>query len=160
MADEEEPFRAHNWKQLTPQQLRNLPAVQRGKYLAYEEPPKDVLDAQEATLKRIRETYKQKKMATKGKEPIDLEREKQEILIGQLKAAEARNRLKAMKSKYHHYRAEDVAHLITTQPTALASVKLECLLPAKEEDMNLKDPLNRLKRRRVERILDDVNSYA
>ena len=72
MADEEEPFRAHNWKQLTPQQLRNLPAVQRGKYLAYEEPPKDVLDAQEATLKRIRETYKQKKMATKGKEPIDL----------------------------------------------------------------------------------------
>merc|ERR1712117_795456 len=113
-----------------------------------------------ATLKRIRETYKQKKIAMKGKEPVDLEREKQEILIGQLKAAEARNRLKAMKTKYYHYRAEDVNHLITTQPTALTAVKLECLLPAKEEEIHMRDSLNRLKRRRVEQLLTDVNSYA
>ena len=65
-----------------------------------------------------------------------------------------------MKTKYYHYRSDDVAHLITTQPTALASVKLECLLPAKEEELNLRDPLNRLKRRRVEQLLDDPNSYA
>ena len=81
-------------------------------------------------------------------------------MIGQLKAAEARNRLKTMKTKYFHYRAEDVAHLITTQPTALSAVKLECLLPAREEELNFKDPLNRLKRRRVEHIMDDPTAYA
>ena len=72
MTEEEEKFKAHNWKHLTPHEVKNLPPVQRGRYLAYEEPPKDVLDAQEATLKRIRETYKQKKIATRGREPVDL----------------------------------------------------------------------------------------
>ena len=72
MTEEEEKFKAHNWKHLSPHEVKNLPPVQRGRYLAYEEPPKDVLDAQEATLKRIRETYKQKKIATRGKEPVDL----------------------------------------------------------------------------------------
>ena len=71
MGDAEEDFKPRNWKQLTPAEVKKLPPVQRGRYLAYEEPPKEILEAQEATLKRIRETYKQHKIAQRGKQAAD-----------------------------------------------------------------------------------------
>ncbi|XP_067856560.1 protein LKAAEAR1-like [Heptranchias perlo] len=84
-----------------------------------------------------------------------LEREKQENLIGQLKAAESHNKIQNMRLRYQTMRAEEINHLISSQPTARKAIRLEALLPPHQEYINLKDTLDKLERRRVEEIMSD-----
>ncbi|XP_038659298.1 protein LKAAEAR1-like [Scyliorhinus canicula] len=91
--------------------------------------------------------------------PLDcnqqMERKKQQNLIGQLKAAESHNKIHSMKLRYRKMRAEEINHLILSQPTARKAIRLEALLPPWHEKINLKDPLEKLERKRVEEIMSD-----
>ncbi|XP_051887422.1 protein LKAAEAR1-like [Pristis pectinata] len=85
----------------------------------------------------------------------ELEKKKQQILIGQLRAAESHNKIQDMRFRYQTMRAEEINLLISSQPTARRAVRLEALLPPYEEQINLKDTLNKLQRKRVEEIMSD-----
>ncbi|XP_041060784.1 protein LKAAEAR1-like [Carcharodon carcharias] len=84
-----------------------------------------------------------------------LERKKRQNLIGQLKAAESHNRIQSMRLRYQKMRAEEINHLISSQPTARKAIRLEALLPPWHEKINLKDTLEKLERKRVEEIMND-----
>ncbi|XP_067904916.1 protein LKAAEAR1-like [Heterodontus francisci] len=85
----------------------------------------------------------------------ELERKKQQNLIGQLKAAESHNKIHNMRLRYRTMRAEEINHLILSQPTARKAIRLEALLPPWQKKINLKDTLDKLERRRVEEIMSD-----
>ncbi|CAD5119200.1 DgyrCDS7835 [Dimorphilus gyrociliatus] len=149
----------HNWKKLSPQEIKKLHPTLRSRYLAYEEPSKRVTDLQSSIKKRL---YEQKQREEKQKyippEEID-ENEKHEKLYGQLKAAEARNRLRLMRLRFQANRSEESNHLIGCQQTARKAVRLEAFLtpyiPHKQSRGNLKNPLSKIDKARLEGLMDD-----
>ena len=72
------------------------------------------------------------------------EKDKHEKLIGQLKAAEARNRIRIMRLRYEANRGQEINHLISCQPTARKAVRLQALIPVKHEDRSQGDKLDKL----------------
>ena len=72
------------------------------------------------------------------------DRDKHEKLIGQLKAAEARNRIRIMRMRYEANRGQEINHLIACQPTARKAVRLQALIPVKPEDRSQGDKLNKI----------------
>ncbi|XP_069740010.1 protein LKAAEAR1-like [Narcine bancroftii] len=92
-------------------------------------------------------------------EPLDchqeLEKKKQQILIGQLRADESHNKIQDMRFRYRTMRAKEINLLISSQPTARKAIRLEALLPPYKKQINLKDTLNKLERKRVEAIMSD-----
>ncbi|XP_077990191.1 protein LKAAEAR1-like [Glandiceps talaboti] len=156
MDDDNGKFKPKNWKQATPRELQQMAPQERSKYLAYEEPPKHVAEAMAKTKTRITEQKKQDKKKTEPR-PMEeeLDKEKHSKLIGQLKAAEARNRLRVMRLRYQANRAEEVKHLIACQPTSLKAVRLQALVPPYPESISSSDALDSLQRERVETILED-----
>ncbi|XP_070534782.1 protein LKAAEAR1-like [Ptychodera flava] len=149
-------FKPKKWKQVTQRELSNMAPQERSKYLAYEEPPKHVAEAMAKTKTRLTE---KKKLEQKQMKPAaieeQLDKEKHSQLIGQLKAAEARNRLRVMRLRYQANRAEEVKHLIACQPTSLKAVRLQALVPPYQESVSSGDALDSLQRERVETILED-----
>lgn len=92
-------------------------------------------------------------------EMIEFERERHERLIGQLKAAEARNRTRIMKMRYYHSKQDEIDHLIESQPTAAKAVRLEGFLPpVKAEKLKVNSTLTPIQRRRLDRLIDDTNN--
>jgi len=153
---DDEGMRFTNRKKIPPAELKKLAPQQRSRYLAYEEPPKDVSDAQTATVKRL---IDQRKRHQKQFEPLsreeEEERDKHAKLIGQLKAAEARNRLRIMRLRYQANRAQEISHLIACQPVALKAVRLQALVPPYLEMKDKGDKLDKFDRKRVEDLLED-----
>ncbi|KAJ8265257.1 hypothetical protein COCON_G00143560 [Conger conger] len=143
---------------VTAAELKRMCPQQRARYLAYEEPSKDVQKVMSVTNQRLcarKAATKSKKMAEE-----DLEKKRQDTLIGQLKAAEARNRVRHMRLRYQNRRAQEINVMIACQPTALKAVRLEMLLPTKVSQLSSFDSLDRLERRRVEEILEDVKGLT
>ncbi|KAH3748577.1 protein LKAAEAR1-like [Dreissena polymorpha] len=158
MADEEDgKFKPKNKKKLQEKDLKKMAPQLRSKYLAYEEPSKDVQESQANAAKRLVENKKklQIKNAPETDEAI-LEREKHEKLIGQLKAAEARNRLRIMRLRYQSSRAQEINHLIACQPTALKAVRLQALVPAYSDTKDKGDTVEKMDRERIEQLLEDA----
>ncbi|XP_043946322.1 protein LKAAEAR1 [Protopterus annectens] len=154
--DGKEKFVPKNWKVLAPSELRRMAPQQRARYMAYEEPNKVAVDSMQASQKRINETVKasqerQKSMESKTNE----EESKQEKLIGQLKAAEARSRVRILRLHFQSMRAQEINQLILSQPTARDAVRLEVLLPPRGQRPSLSDPVDKLERKRIEQILED-----
>merc|ERR1712168_647577 len=87
-------------------------------------------------------------------EEID-DKEKNAKLIGQLKAAEARNRIRDMRLRYDSSRTAEVNHLISCQPSARKAVRLQALLPIKNENKNQAELLDKISRKRVQALLED-----
>ncbi|KAJ8370737.1 hypothetical protein SKAU_G00107650 [Synaphobranchus kaupii] len=140
---------------VTAAELKRMCPQQRARHLAYEEPSKEVLKVMSVTNQRLcaRKTEAKKNQETAEKE--DLEKKRQDTLIGQLKAAEARNRIRLMRLRYQNKRAQEINLMIACQPTALKAVRLEMLLPTKVSQLSSCDSLDRLERRRIEEILED-----
>nr|KAF6422607.1 LKAAEAR motif containing 1 [Rousettus aegyptiacus] len=69
---------------------------------------------------------------------------RQDRLLGVLKAAEARGRVRALRLRYAHMRK-----------SARAAMRLELFLPPQLKPTRIPDPLNRQERRRVETILEE-----
>lgn len=149
-------YEVKNWKTLAPDVLKKMAPQQRSRYFAYEKPSKSVAEAQEKVKRRLLDAHKQLKLHSSGP-TADERREAQqhEKLIGQLKAAEARNRIRIMRLRYHTNRAQEIGHLVACQPTALTAVRLQALLPAKPESDVLSDSLDKFYRERVEKLLED-----
>merc|ERR1711976_17056 len=130
----------------------------KSRYMAYEEPPKSVAEAQMSTKKRLIDL--KKKHIRQNKPPSELEldeKDKHEKLIGQLKAAEARNRIRIMRLRYEANRAQEINHLTACQPTARKAVRMQALLPVRPEDRSQGDSLDKLSRSRVESLLEDTH---
>ncbi|XP_041361216.1 protein LKAAEAR1-like [Gigantopelta aegis] len=144
-------------KKLTPSELKKMPLQQRSRYLAYEEPPKHVAEAQKITKKRLVELKNKhlRESAPLSEEDI-LDKEKHAKLIGQLKAAESRNRLRIMRLRYQANRAQEISHLISCQPIALKAVRLQALVPPYTDNIDQGDRLDKLDRERVEKLLEDT----
>ncbi|XP_064154143.1 protein LKAAEAR1-like [Anguilla rostrata] len=140
---------------VTAAELKRMCPQQRARYLAYEEPSKEVQKVMSVTNQRLcaRKAEARKNQETAQNE--DLEKKRQDTLIGQLKAAEARNRIRHMRLRYQNRRAQEINLMIACQPTALKAVRLEMLLPTKVSQLRGCDSLDRLERRRIEEILED-----
>jgi len=150
--------RITNRKKLDAADLKKLTPQERSRYLAYEDPPKDIDDACREAQKRLLD---QKRKREKQFIPVTIEeeeeRDKHAKLIGQLKAAEARNRLRIMRLRYQANRAQEISHLIACQPVALKAVRLQALVPPYAEVRDKGDRLDKFDRKRVEDLLEDTN---
>ncbi|CAH1774596.1 unnamed protein product [Owenia fusiformis] len=136
--------------------LRKMAPQLKSRYQAYEEPPKEISDAQKEVKKRLRELKKKQTLANMPTPQDEIqEQDKHEKLIGQLKAAEARNRLRIMRLRYQANRAQEVNHLIACQPSALKAVRLQALVPPYQGKDGNGDNLDKLDRNRVESLLED-----
>lgn len=150
-----EKFQARNWKQLGKKEIQKLDAVQRSRYMAYEVVSKQAGKDMFETRRRIHET---RKMALKEKSTQDRlnpEQEKHAKLIGQLKAAEARNRIRLMRLRYSGNKASEMNNLIACQPSAIKAVRLQCLVPPHPEKISIWDLLGKDERSRVDTLLED-----
>ncbi|XP_004586197.2 protein LKAAEAR1 isoform X2 [Ochotona princeps] len=88
-------------------------------------------------------------------QPLEPPGEPQDRLIGVLKAAEARGRVRALRLRYNRLRTEEILLLIQHQRSARAAMRLEVFLPPQLKPTRIPDPLHRQERRRVETILED-----
>ncbi|XP_064132520.1 protein LKAAEAR1 [Loxodonta africana] len=88
-------------------------------------------------------------------QPLDLPAQRQNRLLGVLKAAEARGRIRALRLRYIRMRAEEISFLIQQQKSARAAIRLEMFLPPQLKPKRIPDPLDRQERRRVETILEE-----
>ncbi|XP_002830598.3 protein LKAAEAR1 isoform X2 [Pongo pygmaeus] len=86
---------------------------------------------------------------------LELPAERQNRLLGVLKAAEARGRVRALRLRYTRMRAEEIALLLQRQKSARAAIRLELFLPPQLKPTRIPDPLDRQERRRVETILEE-----
>ncbi|XP_012659287.1 protein LKAAEAR1 [Otolemur garnettii] len=86
---------------------------------------------------------------------LELPAESQKRLLGVLKAAEARGRVRALRLRYTRMRAEEISLLIQRQKSARAAIRLELFLPPQLKPTRIPDPLDRQERRRVETILEE-----
>ncbi|KAG3263753.1 protein LKAAEAR1 [Ictidomys tridecemlineatus] len=86
----------------------------------------------------------------------ELPTERWNRLLGVLKAAEARGRVRALRLRYTRMRAEEIALLIQRQDSARAAIRLETFLPPQLKPTRIPDPLDRQERRRVETILEET----
>nr|XP_012806888.2 protein LKAAEAR1 isoform X2 [Jaculus jaculus] len=87
---------------------------------------------------------------------LELPTERQNRILGVLKAAEARARVRALRLRYTRMRAEEIALLIQRQGSARAAIRLELFLPPHLKPTKIQDPLDRQERRRVETILEEA----
>lgn len=100
---------------------------------------------------------KNKKLTLKETEQmIQFEKERHARLIGQLKAAEARNRTRILRMRYFHCKQDEIDRLIESQPNAIRSVRLEAFLPSvPPEKVKVQQNLTPIERRRLEIMIDD-----
>jgi len=151
-----ERFQAKNWKVLGKKEFQKLSPQEKSRYLAYEPPAKECNDAMSAAKKRLKDLKAKQKRLQKPTPSDEVEEmEKHTRLIGQLKAAEARNRIRLMRLRYQNNRASEVNHLISCQPTALKSVRLQSLVPPYAEKVFIRDVLGKNERSRVNALLED-----
>ncbi|KAK2145898.1 hypothetical protein LSH36_648g00041 [Paralvinella palmiformis] len=112
-SEPKEKFVPKNWEFFKKDErtLKKLAPQQRSKYLAYEEPGKEILEAKTNAAKRLAEQKKQQTKNTTGTEESE-DQVNQAKLIGQLKAAEARNRIRIMRLRYEANRRARVEALL------------------------------------------------
>ncbi|MGH0148813.1 UNVERIFIED_CONTAM: hypothetical protein FKN15_021921 [Acipenser sinensis] len=106
-----EKFIPRNKKNVTPAEMKKMAPQQKARYRAYEDPSKEVLNLVMNTQQRLRQhaTKEHQDLYMKTADPkADVELGKQEKLIGQLKAAEARNRIRIMRLRYQSMRVSKV----------------------------------------------------
>lgn len=152
----EERFQARNWKILSKKEIQKLPPQQRSKYLAYEPAPKECGEAMAAARKRLKDLDKSRRIQQKPP-PLEevVETEKHTKIMGQLKATEARNRIRLTRLRYQNNRRSEVNHLISCQPTALKAVRLQSLVPPSPDKIYIRDLLLKNERCRVNGLLED-----
>ncbi|XP_037397575.1 protein LKAAEAR1 isoform X2 [Pygocentrus nattereri] len=131
------------WRTATGADLKRMCPQQRARHLAYAEPSKEAKGWMAASKQRVRARLAQERTASEKNPQHGLDSKlHQDVLVGQLKADEARNRIRRMRLQYQN-------------PSAQSAVRLELLLSAQERKMNSTDSLDQLQRRRVEEILED-----
>lgn len=150
-------FEPRNWRQLSEKQLQKLPLVQRSRYLAYEPVPKDLQERKGECVRRIRDRktqeYEQQRHQPSLSEVIEAERNSE--LVGELKASEARRRLRDMRAGYEQYKLEELKQLIASQPSSIEAVRLKTFVPPSPHTWAAPDLLSKRDRIRCEVLLED-----
>ncbi|CAI8000005.1 Protein LKAAEAR1 [Geodia barretti] len=127
----------------------------------YEPPSKEVQEKQMESVKRVRERQAQQRTAQQEQLSLGklVELEKDSELIGQIKAAEARHRIKSLRECYEKQQDEELQWLINSQPTSLEAVRLKTLLrphpPDHAHSTSIMDPLSHTQRKRCEILIED-----
>ncbi|XP_036390299.1 protein LKAAEAR1-like isoform X2 [Megalops cyprinoides] len=152
---EKERNLCRNKRSVTGAELKRMCPQQRARHQAYQEPPKEVQKMITATNQRLCARKAEARTQKENWEKEDVEKKRQDTLIGQLKAAEARNRIRLMRLRYQKARAQEINLMIACQPTAQKAVRLEILLPAKVSKFSISDSFDKLERSRIEEILED-----
>lgn len=93
-------------KNKTPSDLKKMCPQQRARCQAYMEPTKEAQNSVALAKQRVSAAITKDKNLSVGNKTTADEKMRQDSLIGQLKAAEARNRTRQMRLHYHNYRAE------------------------------------------------------
>ncbi|XP_053566037.1 protein LKAAEAR1 [Bombina bombina] len=153
-SDRNEKFAAKKSKPIAQGDMKKMVSVQKARYLAYEQPSKEVEASLHLTQTRLKE-HALKSYSEPSRKTQDPEQEKQAKVIGQLKAAEARSRIRLMRFRFQCMRAQELKHLIACQPTARDAIRLEVFLPSRPDTGIYKDSLDRVQRERVEELLED-----
>ncbi|XP_065897936.1 protein LKAAEAR1-like isoform X2 [Dysidea avara] len=129
------------------------------KRLQYESPPKHIQELQEAALKRVRAVKQEEKEKVSKNPAISevIEQEYNSELIGQLRAAEAKERVNNIRYQFRVDKAQEINHLISQQPSAMEAVRLKCFLQPQNPGLtaNATVYLNQRQRERCEAILED-----
>ncbi|KAL1785858.1 hypothetical protein HispidOSU_009848 [Sigmodon hispidus] len=141
---------------LTPERLAALLPTQRHRHLLFG----DLLDDTGAAAsifprESVEIPYSMPDPRT-WTQAFELPAERQNRLLGVLKAAEARNRVRALRMRYTRMRAEEITLQIQRQGTARSAIRLELFLPPQLKPTKIPDPLDRRERRRVETILEEA----
>lgn len=135
-------FQARNWKELTAKELKRLAPQALSRFMAYEPPSKEMLSAKEACVKRVREFRKcREREVCVQSDSVAMSRHRE--LIGELKAAEARSRLRDARIRYESNQVREVNHLITCQPTTCEAVRFEAFVPPEPEPVPPRDPMKK-----------------
>ncbi|XP_065835009.1 protein LKAAEAR1-like isoform X2 [Oscarella lobularis] len=156
-------FKPSNWAQLSPKEIKRLPPQAVSRYMAYEPPTKEALASKEQCLKRLREARKKETQTREEmKECVSARiiEEKRSVLVGQLKAAEARNRIRDLRVKCLETKTRELKHITACQPTARDAVRFLAFVPPKEEPLIKKDLLRQPERERCEAILEDESGLT
>lgn len=136
-----------------PRDIKKMDPMQRARHLAYEQPSKSIAASLLMTQTRLKEHAL--KSAPEPRAILDPEQERQKKVVGQLKAAEARNRIRLMRIRFQCRKSQELNNLISCQPTAREAIRLEVFLPPRPLEDKSRDPLRRLQRERVESLLED-----
>ncbi|KAK2110393.1 Protein lkaaear1 [Saguinus oedipus] len=146
---------------LTPQGLAALLPTQRRRHLLFGDLLENVGAAASTFPRGSAERGHRMPDPRMWTQPLELPSERQNLLLGVLKAAEARGRVRDLRLRYTRMRppeprqAEEIALLIQQQKSARASIRLELFLPPQLRPTRIPDPLDRQERRRVEAILEE-----
>uniref|UniRef100_A0A5F8H356 LKAAEAR motif containing 1 n=1 Tax=Monodelphis domestica TaxID=13616 RepID=A0A5F8H356_MONDO len=133
--------------------LAALSLNQAKHYLLFVEPRKSIVD------KESTESYISCPDSNQLELSPEAEEERQNHLIGVLKASEARSRVRALRLRYTRMRAEEIKHLISRQKNARAAIRLEIFLPPYLNPTKIPDCLDRRERHRVEAILQEDGGH-
>ncbi|KAJ6652150.1 hypothetical protein lerEdw1_013152 [Lerista edwardsae] len=120
---------------------------QAARYLTFADPTQPKVKAMLASV-----LMKEKKAMLQEEKEAEQKR-----LIGILKAAEARNRLRNSRLQYQALRAQEINFLISFQRNAKGAVRLEVFLPPSRNLARLSDCMDTVQRGRIEEILEDEN---
>ncbi|XP_056105966.1 protein LKAAEAR1-like [Rhinichthys klamathensis goyatoka] len=126
---------------------------QRARHEAYNEPSKQTQRWMEEARQRVCAHLNHQKSCQVCTSTAAAERQNQ--LTAQLKAAEARNRVRQLRLHYQDLKEQEINLMISCQSTAQRAVRLEHLLTVSQRKINHTDCMDQLQRRRVEEILED-----
>ncbi|XP_063104038.1 protein LKAAEAR1 isoform X2 [Cavia porcellus] len=141
---------------LTLDGLAALPLTQRRHHLLFSDLPEDGAAAASVFPRQSAELENRMPDPCAWTRPPDQPAGPAEPLLGVLKAAEARARVRSLRLRYIRMRAEEITLLIRQQGSARAAIRLELLLPPQLKSTRIPDPLDRQERRRVETILEEA----
>ncbi|XP_007952880.1 protein LKAAEAR1 [Orycteropus afer afer] len=139
---------------LTLEGLAAMRPAQRHRHLLFGDLLEDVSAAASIFPRESLELMRRMPDPSAWTQPPELPEQRQNQLLGVLKAAEARGRVRALRLRYTRMRAEEIALLIQRQKSARAAIRLEMFLPPQLKSERIPDPLARQERRRVETILE------
>ncbi|XP_076840302.1 protein LKAAEAR1-like isoform X2 [Brachyhypopomus gauderio] len=126
----------------------------RARLLAHAEPSREARGWMEACRQRVCARLAQERKDQKDPLQTSDSKSRQHALIGQLKAAEARNRIRQKRLQEEILEAQETKLTISCQSDAHSAARLELLLTPQKR-MNIPDSLNQRQRRRLEEILAD-----
>ncbi|XP_063104040.1 protein LKAAEAR1 isoform X4 [Cavia porcellus] len=130
---------------LTLDGLAALPLTQRRHHLLFSDLPEDGAAAASVFPRQSAELENRMPDPCAWTRPPDQPAGPAEPLLGVLKAAEARARVRSLRLRY-----------IRMRGSARAAIRLELLLPPQLKSTRIPDPLDRQERRRVETILEEA----
>ncbi|XP_059384617.1 protein LKAAEAR1-like [Carassius carassius] len=131
---------------------------QRARHEAYSEPSKEAQSWMAAARQRVCTHQNNQKPRQVCKLTAAAERQNQ--LTAQLKAAEARNRVRQLRQHYQNLKEQEINLMMSCQSNTQRAVRLEQLLLVRERKINHTDCMDQLQRRRIEEILEDEKGLS